>query len=96
MLGRVLRIAAIAVLGFVPAPGWAAGNKTPPAPDTPLNDELFPLGQNHFRRCWQLEHDYYALRDEIAHTALVWRRQELEQRWEEVRDRRRETCLMGW
>src|ERR1700722_13062688 len=88
VLGRVLRIAAIAMLGLVPAPGWTAGSKSPPAPDTPLDGELFPLGRTHFRRCWQLEHDYYALRDEIGHTALVWRRQELEQRWGKGRERR--------
>lgn len=67
-----------------------------PVPDTPANEQLFPRGQQHFRRCWQLEHDYYALRDEIAHTGVVWRRQQLEQLWQEVRDQRREACLAGW
>src|SRR5580704_19219243 len=48
LLGRVLGIAAIALLVFLPAPGWAADSKLPPAPGTPLNDQLFPLGQRHF------------------------------------------------
>jgi hypothetical protein len=64
--------------------------------DTPTDAELFPLGRQHFRLCWQLEHDYFDLREQIAHTGLVWRRQQLELKWEDVRDRRRETCLMGW
>jgi hypothetical protein len=58
--------------------------------------ELFPRGHAHFSRCWRLEHDYYALREQIAHTGVVWRRQQLELQWEEVRDARRESCLMGW
>jgi hypothetical protein len=65
-------------------------------PDTPTNEQLFPLGQRHFRRCWQLEHDYYALRDRIAESHVVSRRQALEQQWEEVRDQRREICAQGW
>jgi hypothetical protein len=36
------------------------------------------------------------LREQIAHTAVVWRRQQLELQWQEVRDARREFCLMGW
>jgi len=60
------------------------------------DDRLFPHGHPHWSRCWQLEHDYYALRDRIAHTGLPWRRQQLELQWEQVRDERRETCLMGW
>src|SRR5215469_12512999 len=58
--------------------------------------ELFPRGHAHFSRCWRLEHDYYALREQIAHTGVVWQRQQLELQWEEVRDARRESCLMGW
>jgi hypothetical protein len=86
--------AAVAVLLLGPASADARAG--PPAPDTPLDAELFPLGHEHLRRCWHLEHDYYALREQIAHIGVVWRRQRLEQQWEDVRDRRRETCLMGW
>ena len=68
----------------------------PLVPDTPTNAQLFPRGHPHFTRCWQLEHDYYALRRRIAETGVVWRRQQLELQWEEVRDARREACLMGW
>jgi hypothetical protein len=60
------------------------------------NEELFPLGRQHFRLCWQLEHDYYDLRERIAHAGVVWRRQQLELQWEDVRDRRREACSFGW
>jgi hypothetical protein len=91
---RVGLRAAFFLLLITPAPVSAGAGS--PAPDTPLNEELFPLGQRHFRRCWQLEHDYYALRAQIAHIDLVWRRQQLELQWEDVRDRRRETCLTGW
>jgi hypothetical protein len=89
-------VVAAAPLLLEPAPGSAASGAAPPAPDTPTNDQLFPLGQKHFRRCWQLEHDYYALPGEIAHTGVIWRRQQLEQQWGEVRDQRRESCLKGW
>jgi hypothetical protein len=82
---------------IAPAAAYADPGSGHPAPDTPLtNEQLFPHGQVHWARCWRLEHDYYALRDEIAHTGVVWRRQQLELRWEEVRDRRREACLLGW
>jgi hypothetical protein len=84
------------ILLLVPVPASADAKAGSPAPDTPLNDELFPLGRQHFRHCWQLEHDYYALREQIAHTGVAWRRQQLEMRWEEVRDQRRESCLKGW
>jgi hypothetical protein len=57
---------------------------------------LAPHGQFHFARCWHLEHDYYDLRRRIGETGVVWRRQELERQWAEVRDQRRELCLMGW
>jgi hypothetical protein len=73
---------------------WVAASAR--AADTPSNAELFPRGHAHFTRCWQLEHDYYALRGEIAHTGVVWRREQLEVQWQEVRDARRESCLMGW
>jgi hypothetical protein len=36
------------------------------------------------------------LRVQIAQTAVVWHREQLELRWEELRDARRESCLMGW
>ena len=76
---------------------WVAAMSVPALSEAPLTDaELFPKGHAHFSRCWQLEHDYYALRQEIAETPVVWRRQQLELRWEEVRDARRESCLMGW
>jgi hypothetical protein len=82
------RLSAFLVLVWVAASAHAA--------DTPTNAELFPRGHAHFARCWQLEHDYYALRDRITHTSVVWRREQLELQWEEVRDARRESCLMGW
>jgi hypothetical protein len=78
--------------GSVSAPAVAA-----PSSEWPFrNEDLFPHGHLHWARCWQLEHDYYALREQIAHTGVVWRRQQLELQWEQVRDQRRETCLMGW
>ena len=61
-----------------------------------LYRRMIPRGEAHFARCWHLEHDYYELRRRIAETGVVWRRQELERQWEDIRDRRRETCLMGW
>ena len=61
-----------------------------------LYRRMIPRGEAHFTRCWHLEHDYYELRSWIAETGVVWRRQELERQWEDIRDRRRETCLMGW
>ena len=85
---RVLPVAAMV---------WVAAMSVPAKAETPLTDaELFPRGHAHFSRCWQLEHDYYALRQQIAETAVLWRRAQLELRWEEVRDARRESCLMGW
>ena len=83
-----LRLAVVVAASFAPAAGFAEHVIT--------DAELFPRGHVHFSRCWQLEHDYYALRRDIAQTGVVWRRQELEQRWEKVRDQRREACLMGW
>ena len=82
------RLSVFLVLVWVAASAHAA--------DTPTNADLFPRGHAHFARCWQLEHDYYALRDRFAHTSVVWRREQLELQWEEVRDQRRESCLMGW
>jgi hypothetical protein len=75
--------------------GLAAASADP-APNQWTNAELFPRGHAHFSRCWRLEHDYYALREQIARTAATWRRQQLELQWEEVRDARRDSCLMGW
>lgn len=89
---------ALAVMIWVAAaaePGRAAAS-TEPATHQWTDAALFPRGHAHFSRCWRLEHDYYALREQIAHTGVVWQRQQLELRWEEVRDARRESCLMGW
>ena len=74
--------------------GAAAHAKEPEA--AALYRAMTPLGAVHFVRCWHLERDYYELRRRIAETGVVWRRQELEQRWEDIRDARRETCLLGW
>ena len=93
---RCLNAVLAAALLLGTARAWAGGLADRPAPDAPSDEQLFPRGQQHFRRCWQLEHDYYALRREIAHAGVVWHRQQLEQWWEEVRDQRRGSCLMGW
>jgi hypothetical protein len=61
-----------------------------------LYQRLIPRGWVHFAYCWHREHDYYALRAQIAHTGVVWRREQLELQWEQGRDQRRETCLTGW
>jgi len=90
----VVAVAVVAMLVGGPAARPAAAD--PPAPDTPTDAQMFPRGREHFHRCWQLEHDYYALRGEIARTGVVWRRQQLEAQWEAVRDARRESCLTGW
>jgi len=92
------KVWALAVMVWVVAaaePGLAAAS-TEPATHQWTDAELFPRGHAHFSRCWRLEHDYYALWEQIAHTGVVWRRQQLELQWEEVRDARREACLMGW
>jgi hypothetical protein len=89
--------ALVAVVWVVATAGQGlAAMGTDPAPRQWTNADLFPRGHAHFSRCWRLEHDYYALREQIAHTAVVWRRQQLELQWQEVRDARREFCLMGW
>jgi hypothetical protein len=93
VLSVAISIALLATVSIQPRPAAA---KVPLFYHFITNEELFPRGQQHFRRCWQLEHDYYALRERIAQTGVVWRRQELELQWEETRDRRRESCLMGW
>ena len=87
---------AVAIFVFLAGLTAATGARASPAADTPTDEELFPLGRQHFRLCWQLEHDYYELRERIARTGVVWRRQQLELQWEEVRDRRRELCSFGW
>ena len=92
---QVWALAAVIWVVAAAGPGAAAAGADP-ASHQWTDAELFPRGHAHFSRCWRLEHDYYALRDQIAHTAVVWRRQQLELQWEEVRDARREPCLLGW
>jgi hypothetical protein len=95
-LQRRWGVVVLVAMFLAPVGAIAEAKPGPPAPDTPLNDELFPRGRQHFRRCWQLEHDYYALRDQMTHTGVVWRREQLAVQWEQVRDERRDSCLMGW
>jgi hypothetical protein len=92
---RVCVVIALVWVVAAAGPGLAAASSEP-APHQWTDAELFPRGHAHFSRCWRLEHNYYALREQIAHTGVVWRRQQLEVQWEEVRDARREACLMGW
>ena len=82
-----------AVVAALAAPGGAHAEE---ADAEAIMRRLAPHGQFHLARCWHLEHDYYDLRRRIAETGVVWRRQELEEEWEAVRDARRETCLSGW
>src|SRR5215469_3824090 len=96
VLPRAVWSLAVVVWVVAVAGPLLAAASAEPATHQWTDAELFPRGHAHFSRCWRLEHDYYALREQIAHTGVVWRRQQLELQWEEVRDARRQSCLMGW